>query len=65
MKPDIKRVETIAKRLEMSKEERDEFRTYIHERKREERGRNDYSFAELLQLGTEFLEEYRYTPGGD
>ena len=48
----------------MTKEERDEFRAYIHKCKQMgERGtqndRGDFTFQELLDLGKQFLEEMR------
>jgi hypothetical protein len=63
MKDDIKNVRAVASRLGMTKEERDEFRSYIHESK--SRGhfgsgpRGDFTFQELLDLGQEFLTSLR------
>jgi hypothetical protein len=47
----------------MTKEERDEFRAYIHDRKQKQGGgsgaRGDFTHQELLDIGREFLDEYR------
>lgn len=62
MKPDIRAVRAVANTLGMTKEQRDEFRAYVHKRKQEE-GRTgsragDYTFQELLEIGKDFLDEW-------
>jgi hypothetical protein len=65
MKGDIKQVNAVADRLGMSKEERDEFRHYLHDHKRRAGIQGHMPFQDLLDLGREFLRDYRDGSGGD
>jgi hypothetical protein len=64
MGSDIQQVRAVAQRLGMTKEERDEFRAYIHKCKQlgirgTKNDRGDFTFQELTDLGRQFLEEAR------